>query len=190
MKSFVIVRNNSIKRLVSSSNITSLKMFLNNYDEYKNDPSDSRSKLERLLLKCEVLRKDPLMLVYNEINDIKNQVQFKKELVENENEKAKNDGDLLLAELEHYENECRVYLNTFEFDKNRNDLIENVENQLMCGLKFLDICTSSAEKESIHLANNQYIRIIQEKIGIFIKNELFLNKLDLYKDKNTFFYKS
>ena len=160
--------------------------------EYNNYYSkDSKIVLENLNSICCDLKNDPFTIVFNEINEIMNEVQLQKVnklkiSVENEESEEKTSTEKeekFIDELTAYRNECREHLNTIEFKEKRDKLIDDVEPQIKTCLKFLDLFKSTDDMTSINVANNKYVEVIKPKIDSFIQNELFLNKLSYYKDK-------
>jgi hypothetical protein len=187
-------RNELVKNLVdivdvSYNDINSdLLPFLSDFDVQmydNNDSQDSRVALEKLITKCRILKSDPYMLVYDEINELMNNAQVKKELNEDnsDSEQNKAEAEKIIKELEAYRNECREHLNTLDFaDKRATLMVDEIENQLNVCFDFLKVCESNKEDTvKINEANNRYIQIINPKIESFIQNELFLNKLNYYK---------
>ena len=178
---------------VDSPSMRSLYDFLRffNVDKYdKKDSQNSKIVLENLNSICCDLKNDPFTVVFNEINEIMNELQLQKVnklkiSVENESEEktSTEKEERFIDELTAYRNECREHLNTIEFKEKRDKLIDDVEPQIKTCLKFLDFFKSTDDMTSINVANNKYVEVIDSKIDRFIQNELFLNKLRYYKDK-------
>ena len=189
------LRNELVKNLVDAVNIThddlnrNLLPFLSDFDVEmydNNDSQDSKVALEKLIKKCIILKSDPYSLVYDEINELMNKAQVKKELNEDnsDSEQDKAAAEKTIEELEAYRNECREHLNTPEFaDKRATLLIDEIEDQLNLCFDFLKASESNEDTVKINEANNRYIQFINPKIESFIQNELFLNKLSYYKTK-------
>ena len=187
-------RNELVKNLVDIVNIShddfkrNLLPFLSDFDVKmydNNDSQDSKVALEKIITRCRILKSDPYMLVYDEINELMNNAQMKKEVNEynSDIEQDKAEAEKIIKELEAYRNECREHLNTSEFANKRATLMfDEIEDQLNTCFNFLKVRESNKEDTAkINEANNRYIQIINPKIESFIQNELFLNKLNYYK---------
>lgn len=188
-------RNELVKNLVdlvdvSYNDINSdLLQFLNGFDVNtydNNDSQDSKITLEKLITKCRFIKSDPYTLAYDEINELMNNAQVKKELNEgnSDSEQDKAAAEKIIEELEAYRNECRGHLNTLEFvDKRDKLMVGEIEDQLNVCLDFLKASESNEDTVKINQANNRYIQFINAKIESFIQNELFLNKFSHFKTK-------
>ena len=173
--------------MVHKPSFNSFLCFLKDSAMKTYDKIDSKIGLEKLILKCEILKADPFFLVYNEINEIMNRLQLKKEndgLNESICEEDKVETENLIEELTTYKNECRDHLNTPEFSQKLDKLmVDEIETELKACLTFLEALESNEDKVKINEANKRYIEIIDIKMENFIQNELFLNKLNFYKYK-------
>lgn len=190
------IKNNFATDLVSKVNSYSMDSLYNfvlffDVNKYDKNSQDSKIVFEKLSTICHDLKNDPYSIVFNKINEIIKPVQLQKvnklkKSMENQNEEinsAAEKEEKFIDELSTYRNECRGHLNTLEFKEKHDKLIDSVESQIKTFLRFWDLFKSTDDMTSINVANNKYFEIINSKIESFIKNELFLNKFNYFKDE-------
>lgn len=149
--------------------------------------TESCNRLEIILKKAEDLLKDPNVFIYDEINGLRNEVQWKSEQlklkIDEETEKIHNN-------LTEYENRCKSLLVNEGFLRTKNKF-ELKHNALIIQLsKFKgelnEIKHDKNKWRKISKATNQATRNLEEDLELF-KDDILLNEIDIYKSEVNYF---
>lgn len=161
---------------IIESKIASLD-FGNNHKDAK----ESCTKLADLINRIDAILNDPCHFTFEEINDLKNEVHIKGELL-----KVKIDEEMnaLLDKLEEYKQTCKNYLKTDQFSADSNKLDQDSKSakfELNKCLSILDeVKVNEEEWKRIKLENEERLNDLDAKLQQF-KFELLLNRLEAVK---------
>ena len=144
---------------------------------------DSKFKIIFDSLKTEIhnleaVLKDPENIIYEEINELKRQVDLDRENLKSQIDKRTND---LIQQLESYETRFKTEFKTNVDLKHYNSLVESSKKQLAQYEKCLNLFSSTyKEKKETGLQSEKIIKVLQPEIAE-LKNKLFSNLSLAYK---------
>jgi hypothetical protein len=144
---------------------------------------DSKFKIIFDSLKTEIhnleaVLKDPENIIYEEINELKRQVDLDRENLKGQIDKRAND---LIQQLESYKTRFKTEYKTNVDLHHFNALVESSKKQLEEYEKCLNLFSSTYnEKKKTGLKSEKIIKILQPEIAE-LRNKLFSNLLLTYK---------
>jgi hypothetical protein len=152
-------------------------------NDLQNFEVDSKFKiifndLKMEIQKIEIILKDPELIIFEEINDLKRQVDLEREKLKSEIDELAND---LIQQLESYEAKFKTEYKTNVNLKHYNSLVESSKKQLEVYEKCLNLfSTKHQERKEKSMQSEKMIKNLQLEIAE-LRNKLFSNSSISYK---------
>lgn len=148
-----------------------------------NDAYKSCKKLETILGDIDLLKKDPFYFINESINEIRNDVEIKREELKL---KIDLEANRIVQELNAYEQTCKTHLENSDFVNRSSELetnVKEIKDKLSQWLDEFKTIDSNEEKWKCMKENSDKIIFDLESKVIALKQDLLLDKLKEYQLK-------